>query len=101
MYVIHNNLGKSGKDRGLKIDTDVVFYEEKNGRRKFMGSAIFSRAVLTYLDEFHHLLHSVDLSRVACSDLFVKKHCYFIRIAFLVRILMDYTALWWTKSPKH
>lgn len=39
-----NDFGKSAKDGGLKIDTNVVLHEEMVGRPSVAGSPIISRA---------------------------------------------------------
>lgn len=69
--VLGNEFGKSAKDSGLKVYTDVILYKELEGRSKVVGAAIVSGASMTDSDEFQHRLHCFGRNRVLGSDLIV------------------------------
>lgn len=71
--IIDNDFDKSAKHRGLKVDTDVVLYENLECLAKDVCSATISVTGLTDPDEFHCRLHGIDLNRGNGSDLLVKK----------------------------
>lgn len=64
---------KYAKERGLKIDTDVVLYEEQDGRVKVVGSAAAYGVGGTDPDESQRCFHGFDLKRLSSSDLSVLK----------------------------
>lgn len=69
--VLGNDFGKYAKDRGLKIDTDVVLHEGLHGRPMVVGSATISGTDVSDPDAFQRRLNSVDLSRGSGSVLIV------------------------------
>lgn len=69
--VLGNAFCRSAKDRSLKIDTDVVGYEEQAGRRMLVGSATISYLGMTDRNEFQCHLRDVDMRNRYSSDLIV------------------------------
>lgn len=61
--VLGNDSAKSANDRGLKIDANVVLYEETVKRFKAVDSATISGAIVPETDEFQGRLYGVDLYR--------------------------------------
>lgn len=66
-----NDFGKSTKDRGLKIETGVVLYEEQDVRRKLARFATSSGEGLANVNEIKRRFHAVDLNRGLGSTLIV------------------------------
>lgn len=60
--VLGNDFGKSAKDHGLKVNTNVVLYEELDCGPKIMGSATISDVDVTDPDVLQRLLYGVDLN---------------------------------------
>lgn len=81
-----NDFGKSGKHRGLKPNTDVILYEELDGRRNGLVSATISGADMTDPDESQSLLHGVDLNRGSGYHLVVMKAAVIHTDSFLIPI---------------
>lgn len=61
--IVDNEFGKSAKDCGLKIDTDVVLYERLNGGSEVVVSLSISGAGVSDPDEVQRHLHGVDPGR--------------------------------------
>lgn len=71
--VLCNNAGKSAKNRGLKIDTEVVLHGRLDGRPKLVISAAVSGVEVTDLQRFQLCLHKVHMNRGSLSDLIIMK----------------------------
>lgn len=67
-FVLRNGFDKSAKDRGLKIDTNVLIYKNLDGRPKFMRTSTFSGASVTDLDKLQRRPYAVDLSSGSGTD---------------------------------
>lgn len=63
-----NDFWKSAKDRALKVCIDVGVYDSQDVILKAVGPGSTSAVVVNDSDEFHCLLHTVDLNRALGSD---------------------------------
>lgn len=67
--VLHKDFGKFVKDRNLKIDINVVLFEEQDGSPKVIRSVKISGTDVTVPEDSHRPPHGGDLTRWSGSDL--------------------------------
>lgn len=63
MAFLSNDFGKSAEDRGLKVDTHVICYEEIDDRPNVAASATITGVYGTDPEKFQRRLQGVDLNR--------------------------------------
>lgn len=71
MSVLGTDFGKSGKECGLKLDSNIVPYEEQDGRPAVVGSVRISTTGVTNPDKFQGRLHGLDLNLGTVSAVIV------------------------------
>lgn len=71
--IFRNDFGKYAKHHGLKVDTDVLLYEDQDVGPKVVGLAIISSVAVTDPDEFQRPVHCGEQNCGLGSDLiFIK-----------------------------
>lgn len=88
--VLGNDFDKAAKHRGLKVKTDVVYYEDQYNKLMVVGSPIIFGSSITDRTELQRRLHDVNLNSGSGSDLIVIKGVLFRIDSFLNPYIYDF-----------
>lgn len=92
-----NYFGKSARECGLTIDTNVALYGKQDDRPKIVSSETIAGTSIAALDEFEHHLYGVDLNRRSKADFIVVGAVVINKDSFFLPIPVNFTSLRWMK----